>query len=409
LPTYPFQRYRHYIEPNDLESKPRFPLKLYEPGWTAAEIDWDQVRTDDRPWLVFADTCGVADGVIARLSRDGGQSCVLYPGETFQLLREGHYTIRPANREDLGTVLSEIKERHAGAVPRVVHLWSVTGGAGEHNTVEAFNESTRRGSHTLTALIMAANDTSLCDGLDIAVVADAWTQRDQERLAIHAEKGGLIGPLRCIPHEFPQVTIRAVDLPELDGGGAPEWVCDRVYDEVRCGVSTWTVLLRPEARYVEAMYAAPDIPLSRFRLRERGVVLISGGVGGLGLVAARSLFDAVGARIALTSRWTPPDRSTWDEEATRDDKVGIALREVLALEAAGAEVMIVVGDMADYDQVSRMVDEVEARWGAVHGVVHAAGIVGPALVMDSTPERLEPLFLPKVHGAFHLERRLRNA
>ena len=409
LPTYPFQRYRHYIEPNDLESKPSFPLKLYEPGWTATEIDWDQVRTDDRPWLVFADTCGVADGLIARLNRDGGQSFVLYPGETLKRVRDEHYTIRPANREDLGTVLAEIRDRHGGAVPRVVHLWSVTGAAGEHNSVEAFNASTWTGSHTLTALIMAANDRSLCDGLDITVVADAWTQRDQERLAIHAEKGGLIGPLRCIPQEFPQVTVRAVDLPEVDSGGAPEWVCDRLYDEVRAGVPTWTVLLRPEGRYLEAMYPAHDIPLSRFRLRERGVVLITGGVGGLGLLAARSLFDAVGARIALTSRWMPPDRSTWEEEATRDDKVGIALREVLALEAAGAEVMIVVGDMADYDQVSRMVDEVEARWGAVHGVVHAAGIVGPTLVMESIPERIERLFLPKVHGAFHLERRLGKA
>ena len=90
----------------------------------------------------------------------------------------------------------------------------------------------------------------------------------------------------------------------------------------------------------------------------------------------------------------------------REDKVGMALRKVLELEAAGAEVMIVVGEMGRYASVSRMVDEVEARWGAVHGVIHAAGINSPALILESTPDRVDLLLPAKVHGAFHLERRL---
>ncbi len=85
------------------------------------------------------------------------------------------------------------------------------------------------------------------------------------------------------------------------------------------------VLLRSSGRFVEELYPLTDLPLGRLRLRERGTVLITGGVGGLGSKVAGTLSDAAAARLVLTSRWQPPPRADWPQRALEDDRIGRAL------------------------------------------------------------------------------------
>ena len=139
------------------------------------------------------------------------------------------------------------------------------------------------------------------------------------------------------------------------------------------------------------------------RLREGGVVLITGGTGGLGLAFAGALFDLCRARVVLTARWDPPPEETWPERAQGGDSIGRSLAGVLALRARGAEVCIVAADVADAAQVARAVEATKARFGGLHGVIHAAGALDPMPAIDKVPASAARVFGPKVHGAFHLE------
>jgi NADPH:quinone reductase-like Zn-dependent oxidoreductase/acyl carrier protein len=174
-------------------------------------------------------------------------------------------------------------------------------------------------------------------------------------------------------------------------------------DEVSAADPPALVCLRREGRFAERLYALPELPESSPRLRDGGVVLITGGTGGLGLLFARALHDLCRARLALTSRWTPPPEETWPERARRDDKIGRALARILDLRAQGAEVLVVEADVADRAQVARALEAARTRFGALHGVIHAAGILHPDPAVEKTPEGAARVFGPKVHGAFHLD------
>ena len=92
---------------------------------------------------------------------------------------------------------------------------------------------------------------------------------------------------------------------------------------------------------------AADAPLARPRLRDGGTVLITGGLGGLGLKMAGALFDLAQARLVLVSRWALPPREDWRTVAAGDSKLGGMSRQIMALEDRGVELLVVTADMGD--------------------------------------------------------------
>ena len=117
-----------------------------------------------------------------------------------------------------------------------------------------------------------------------------------------------------------------------------------------------------------------------------GMVLITGGTGGLGAVFARHLAETRGVRrLLLVSRRGPAA-----------DGAGELVAE---LEAFGCEVRVVACDVADRERLARLLGSLERPLTAV---VHAAGVLDDGLVESLTAERLERVMRPKVDAALHL-------
>nr|UHY14125.1 PKS I [Verrucosispora sp.] len=121
-----------------------------------------------------------------------------------------------------------------------------------------------------------------------------------------------------------------------------------------------------------------------------GTVLITGGTGGLGAQLARHLVIRYGAgRLLLASR------------AGADAPGADALRAELA--TLGAEAEIVACDIADPDDVARLLERIPAEH-PLTGVVHAAGALDDGMLTSLSTDRVEAVLRPKVDGALHLHR-----
>ena len=402
LPTYPFQRLRHWRGAD--EGPPPDPAKaLYERGFREAPLVESPPPESARPWLLFGEDRGLGAALREALERSGATVMSLIPGDAFAHLDERRIRVRPDSREDLGSALEAARAAGGQAVPRVLHLGSVTGHSGRHNTALAFESAARTGFFSLLALTQAAHDQGICEGLEVLAVADGLAKLDGEPGPRFAEKAAVLGACRVVPLEIPGLRMRAVDIPCHDPAAVPGWLPEALVREASAGDAAKLVCLRPGGRFVEQLYVLPDLPESGPRLREGGVVLITGGTGGLGLAFAGALFDLCRARVVLTARWEPPPEETWPERAQGGDSIGRSLAGVLALRARGAEVGIVAADVVDAAQVARAVEATKARFGGLHGVIHAAGALDPMPAIDKVPESAARVFGPKVHGAFHLD------
>ncbi|MCI3934400.1 type I polyketide synthase [Streptomyces sp. AN091965] len=120
-----------------------------------------------------------------------------------------------------------------------------------------------------------------------------------------------------------------------------------------------------------------------------GTVLITGGTGALGGLAARHLVTRYGVRHLLL--------------ASRRGAEAEGVAELVAeLAELGAVASVVACDVSDRDQVKALLAGVPDEH-RLTGIVHTAGVLDAGVIETLTPERLERVFAPKVDAVRHLD------
>ncbi|MDB4947621.1 MAG: amino acid adenylation protein, partial [Gemmatimonadetes bacterium] len=404
LPTYPFQRQRYWIAARtDLQRQAPQPMQtapqkvedvgqwFYVPSWKPAPLPAPSDSAADgagQRWLLFVDEGRVGAPLAEALARSGAEVATVAIGERFAAGPDG-YAVDPGRPEDYRRLVDDLAAR--GALPhRVVHLWNVVplgdGGAGP-----AAAGARERGFDSLLHLTQALVAAGADDPLRIDVVTTE-VQSVDGREPLCPEKATVLGICRVAPQERRSLSCRSIDLalPPRDPGRDQAVVAD-LMRELRSDSSDRLVAYRRGVRWAEAFARIQAPPqAARSRLRQGGVYLIAGGLGRIGQTTAEWLAREVGARLVLTSRSGVADR-----EAVR------------ALEAAGAEVLVLRCDLGDEAQVRQVVDTTIERFGALHGVIHAAGVVGERAqraLEETGPEACAEQFAAKVDGLRVLER-----
>ena len=126
------------------------------------------------------------------------------------------------------------------------------------------------------------------------------------------------------------------------------------------------------------------------RLPSDATYLVTGGLGGFGLAAARWLVTRGVRRLVLMGRSGAP---TPRAEET-----------IAELRAEGADVGLVQGDVARLEDIERIVAEIDASPSPLQGIVHAAGVIDDGFVAQLDKSRLRRVLEPKLAGAWNLHR-----
>ncbi|CAM3926252.1 SDR family oxidoreductase [Nocardiopsis rhodophaea] len=426
LPTYAFEHTPYWPTPVDGADRSRGgPVRpavrpegklpdladwCHSPVWEEAAAARPPHPADPEVWLLFADPDGVCDGVAAWLTSTGvGTPVVVQPrgGETpgtaaasGAVPSPAPLSIDPSAAESYTDLLREVAERH-GPVRRIVHAWSLrerrTGRAGASGAVAA-------GPHSLVLLAQALGRTMPGAPVElVALTANALAVTGDD--GRHPERATALGVCRSIDLEYPSVHARVVDL-DLDGPWDTPDSARRLGREVALADAAEVTAYRGRRRWIRGWKHTPVPAAEPGEVwRERGSYLITGGLGGLGLALAGHLARTVAARLTLVARTPLPARDHWPDLLSAEDtppEVRRRIQGVLDLEAAGAEVLPLAADIADPDHARSIVAAARERFGAVHGVVHAAGVPGEGLVQVKTTEQMDRVLRPKVAGTLAL-------
>lgn len=147
--------------------------------------------------------------------------------------------------------------------------------------------------------------------------------------------------------------------------------------------------------------AEPGHLAGAFSPRADGCYLVSGGLGGLGLLTARWLARRGAGELLLLGR-TLPD----DGDAGRAQAWQVALTEI---QASGTRVHAAAVDVADEHALEALLSsQAGGRLaGLTHplrGVFHAAGVLDDAPLVHQDAGRVSRVLRPKVAGAWNLHR-----
>ncbi|MEV4555564.1 beta-ketoacyl synthase N-terminal-like domain-containing protein [Kitasatospora sp. NPDC049285] len=133
-----------------------------------------------------------------------------------------------------------------------------------------------------------------------------------------------------------------------------------------------------------------------------GTVMITGGLGALGLEVARWLVERGARRLLLVGRRGLPPRAEW--ASVENPEVRRQIDAVLALESLGVTVQALGLDITDADAVAAALAPGALGLPPVRGIVHAAGVVNNALVDKVELDGLRDVLAPKVDGTLVLHR-----
>jgi acyl transferase domain-containing protein/NADPH:quinone reductase-like Zn-dependent oxidoreductase/NAD(P)-dependent dehydrogenase (short-subunit alcohol dehydrogenase family)/SAM-dependent methyltransferase/acyl carrier protein len=150
--------------------------------------------------------------------------------------------------------------------------------------------------------------------------------------------------------------------------------------------------LMAQARHIGKVIVTPPACLmpgapSHFAARPDRTYLVTGGLGGLGLQTAIWLADHGATHLALTARRHPD---------------AIAQAAIAKLEAEGVTVAVILGDVANANDVARLFAAIRADMPALAGIIHSAGILDDGAIVNQSWSRFETVFGPKLDGSWNL-------
>jgi acyl transferase domain-containing protein/thioesterase domain-containing protein len=427
LPSYPFERQRYWLDPpkraekapageRPLERLPRVEDWFQRAVWTRRDPPVPAPSSERLRWLVFLDEAGIGDELCARLEVAGHEVVRVRERDTFYRLGDREYALAPeAGRMGYDELVRDLASRDR--LPhRVVHLWTVTADEGFRPGSSFLHRNQERGFYSLLFLAQALGDLGELPLRGVTVVSNGMQSVAGEVLR-HPEKATLLGPVAVIPREFEGVACQSVDLelPPRAGGRAARQalaaLAERLVADLAAEPSNAVVAWRGEERFERGFERAALGEGGGTPLRERGVYLVTGGLGGLGLAAAEHLARRVRARLVLVGRAGLPPVEHWERWlATHAERDATARRihAVRRLEELGAEVLVAAADVANIERMAEVVAEARQRFGTLHGVIHAAGVLEDGVIQRKTPEAVERVFTPKVAGTLVLAELLRG-
>jgi iturin family lipopeptide synthetase A len=385
LPTYPFNEHRFRLDGDPAALAARLASGrgtagaetdltdwFYLPVWKQAPLLTTgtlQGGSESGRWLLFMDEVGLG-ALLAKQLREAGQPvAIVTAGRGFEKQSETAYAVDPGKRRDYELLIGALHPDH------IVHLWGVddTGG------LDA-------GFYSLLYLAQAVGTAHISTDIKLTVVtADMQDINGSEDL--RPGKAVVLGPVKVIPQEYPHIRCRSIDVSLPPGGGDSERLAAQLWEELRVEGGDTLVGYRGSRRWQRTF---EPLPLKRSLekrapLKERGVYLVTGGLGRIGSILAESLARDYRARLVLTGR----------------SAAGAKKKRLQELEEMGAEVLIIAADAADLPAMARVMEQAEARFGRIDGVIHAAGLIhGPSIrpIREINKDDCERQFRAKIGG-----------
>lgn len=395
--------------------------EYYEVKWLAKQIEEqgdskvDSEGSNSRQqdpkgiWLILADDQGTGARLAERFIQKGEQVLQIVAGDSFDLGESSgeKCRINPSHPEDWRQLIEHAAARSPAGIQAIVHMWSLDETAGDAAQLADLERAQERGVLSVLHMLHVLAERNWVRKPKIwLVTGSAQPVLDHEQQRIAVEQSMLWGMARTIGHqEHKDLWGGIVDLE----GQSREADVECLLAELTHSDGEDQIAYRGGARYVARLLASTDVAAQAPNVfRADSSYLITGGFGGLGLLVARWMIERGARRLILLGRGSLPPRAEW-HDVDPDSKTAERIAAVRQLEAMGASVHTASLDIADEEQLANFLAQYERdNWPPIRGVIHAAGVAKPQLMLNMSEQEFRDVLRPKVLGGWNLHRQFRT-
>ncbi len=416
LPTYPFERQRHWIEPStravsshavadfrarESASDGLQPEKadnmLYVPAWKQRPASVTARAGGLGACLLFDDGSPLCEALALALASRCCEVVRVKAGQAYAAGPAG-FTVDAAEPSHYSNLMNTLATRDQ-EIEYIVHAWQMSP---RERETSAGDDSLALGFYSLLYLCQALEARHGALPIELVLLTG------EAQMVLGDERGDpfaamLAACARVIAREFPNVHCRCVDLPPCtDWPPRMSAVVEQVVSEALGRSREPLVAYRGRACFLPTYEAlSPLSDSAPTLLRAGGIYLITGGLGGIGLTLAELLARSAAGGVVLTGRSDLPGRELWDEwlEIRAQDPISRCIRQIRAIEKCGTDVLVLRADVTQPGQMHSALSQAVKRFGALHGVIHAAGVPGSGVIALKSRAIAQRVLAPKVVGA----------
>ncbi|MBI3243487.1 MAG: SDR family NAD(P)-dependent oxidoreductase [Chloroflexi bacterium] len=338
-----------------------------------------QAATAEGKWLILADEAGLGEQVAGQLQTRGAQITLARPGPAYERMPDGSYTLNPARPEDFERLLTVSSYRG------VLHLWALDATQSETASPAGLDKTQMQGTASLLHLTQAlakSNNNSTALWL---MTRGAQPAGEPAPLAVAQSPVWGLGGVITLEH--PELNCLRIDLDPFNPAAQIEALMDEILTR---DSKEDQIALRGQKRYARKLVrGAVDSRTinASTTFRAEATYLITGGLSGLGLLAAEWMAGRGARRLVLMGRSQPTETAR------------AALEK---LTRAGAQVVIAQADVSKFEQVEQVLADIASSGFPLAGLIHSAGVLDDGVILQQNRDRFTRVMAAKVDGAWNL-------
>ena len=420
LPTYPFAKEHYWIDVQEAEQGVIHPEKIlaqnnnvqvqkqrsyYRPHWKSLSLKKSTSDVDSENILMVINA---SDVFVAELQNQlhtnhkRTELIQLVVGDSFNKVSDTSYSVDPGNFEDFLLLLEALRD--VNKIPtQIVHLNNAPSQnlqGVKVDVVDDINAKLNSGFYLLFNLTKAMFKTKMAK--PVKVISAFYS----DEVHYSSTSAALSGFAKSLALENPKYACKIIELnlcnsinsdveadPRLTVASLVSELSENDWSatEIRYqqqNQQTFSRSVREFIRYDSNLNNQLDTPL-----KHRGVYLITGGLGGLGIIFAEYLAKNYKAKLVLLGR----SKLGQEQQA-----------KIRQLENHGAEVLYLQSDVSTMSEAGKAVEKCKQRFANINGVIHSAGINHDSYIINKSKQEVDAVFKAKIYGTVNLDHLTRN-
>jgi acyl transferase domain-containing protein/acyl carrier protein len=371
----------------------------FDIGWITKPLTTEKQGLQSGPAMIFHDEKGISAAICRELKNSGIELIEVTIGREYQQVMANQFTVG-ATADDYQQLCGAVRER---GISRIIHLAALSGES-SGNSVDSFEAQQKRELESLFYLTKGLIQNKMRGPVSLILIADYAFAVSKNESCLNPLHAAYFGLGKVIGQEHEHIQCRSIDI---DDQTSPATLLEEIIagDEYR-------VAYRNGNRYIEE-FQLLNLSQSQPRaveIDDRGVYVITGGTGGLGLEIGKYLASKHKVNLCLLNRSPFPKREAWPEILLRNDdrKLCSKIEAIQAMEANGSEVLVYQANVTDAATLREIFNSLRTQYGRIKGIVHCAGVAGDGFIFRKDPHLFEQVINPKIKGTWLLDHLTQN-
>ena len=359
-------------------------LVVYQPSWSPTNmLDRVVIGSSNETLVLFDNNLNNKEALNKEQLNQFGTIVLVGTHDSFLKIDQVHYQLNPTNAEHLQRLMDALLEDGLQPSSFVHNL----GGHTFRSEEKAINSDLNNGLYALFSLSQSLLKNRKAIGVKSLSLTYLYHCQDD---LTHPSNGAVNAFMRSIKHEGANIDCKTICINHESSNSKDLKVNWSLILQELQHKTDMDVMYKNGQRFCRALESMASVEKSTSKLncelaKQGGVYLITGGMGGLGLIFAVHMLKIKGVKIILTGR------------SKANDMIDAKLNQLHGHTEYHS------CDLTVDEDVDQLIKQILEKHGRLDGVIHAAGIIKDGFLWNKELSQFSSVLSPKISGTHHLD------